>query len=85
MYSLTVSASDYVLGRNKATWEDWGEFHWTLCLFLLISWIVLYACLARGVQSSGKAAYFTTIFPIVLLTVLLCRGESARGGPEDRG
>lgn len=74
--------NDYVLGRNKATWEDWGEFHWTLCLFLLISWIVLYACLARGVQSSGKAAYFTTIFPIVLLTVLLCRGASLDGAWE---
>lgn len=75
---LASAASDYVLGRKNATWENWGEFHWTLCLFLFLSWVVLYACLARGVQSSGKAAYFTTIFPVVLLTVLLCRGECIR-------
>ena len=68
-----------MLGRQGATWESWGDFHWTLALYLFLSWIVLYACLARGVQSSGKAAYVTTIFPIVLLTILLCRGEALRG------
>ncbi|KAK3926811.1 Sodium- and chloride-dependent glycine transporter 2 [Frankliniella fusca] len=74
--------NDYVLGRKGATWEDWGDFHWLMCLYLFLSWIVLYACLARGVQSSGKAAYFTTIFPIVLLTILLCRGATLPGAYE---
>ncbi|KAJ1532232.1 hypothetical protein ONE63_000849 [Megalurothrips usitatus] len=74
--------NDYVLGRQGATWENWGDFHWVLCLYLFLSWIVLYACLARGVQSSGKAAYFTTIFPIVLLTILLCRGATLDGAWE---
>lgn len=41
----------------------------TLCLF--ISWIVIYLIIARGVESSGKAAYFTTIYPFAVILIIL--------------
>lgn len=41
----------------------------TLCLF--ISWIVIYLIIARGVESSGKAAYFTTIYPFAVIIIIL--------------
>ena len=32
---------------------------WRLTLCLLFSWVVLFLTLVKGVQSSGKVAYFT--------------------------
>jgi len=81
-WSWSFFSSDYVLGRKNATWEDWGQFQWQLALCLFLSWCVLYGCLARGVQSSGKAAYFTAIFPVVLLSILLIRGEKRNTEPS---
>ena len=36
-----------------------GVPDWRLALCLLFSWVVLFLTLVKGVQSSGKVAYFT--------------------------
>ena len=46
-----------------------------LSLCLLFSWLVLFVILARGVQSSGKAAYFTALFPYLVSGDALGLGE----------
>ena len=39
------------------TFGDIGEIKWDLALCLLLSWIIVFACLAKGIKSSGKVRY----------------------------
>jgi SNF family Na+-dependent transporter len=39
----------------------------------VVSWVVVYFCIWKGVQSTGKIALFTVLAPYVLLSVLLIR------------
>ena len=42
-------------------------------------WLLLYMTLRKGVSSSGKVAYFTAIFPYVVMLALLIRGLTLPG------
>lgn len=52
----------------------------TLCL--LLSWLIVVFCLARGIKSSGKIVYFTVTFPYVILLALLIRSSFLDGALE---
>ena len=52
---------------------------WRLALCLLASWVLLFLILMKGVKSSGKAAYFTPLFPYVVPFVILGRGVTLEG------
>ena len=52
---------------------------WRLSLCLLAAWLVIYFSLIKGVKGSGKVAYFTAIFPYVVLITLLIRGVTLEG------
>ena len=58
---------------------DIGTLHWENVLCLLAGWIIIFLCLCKGVQSSGKVVYVTATVPYVLLTVLLIRGATLEG------
>ena len=45
-------------------------------------WVLLFLTLWKGVASSGKVAYFTAIFPYVVLITLLVRGLTLDGAIE---
>lgn len=60
---------------NGATWENYGPLNWQLLIYLSLGWIIVFICLSRGVKSAGKVAYFTAIFPYVMLTAVLIRGK----------
>ncbi|XP_067663048.1 sodium- and chloride-dependent glycine transporter 2-like [Haliotis asinina] len=51
-----------------------------VCLFL--AWVLIFACLMKGVKSSGKVVYFTATFPYIILVVLLIRGLTLEGYEE---
>ena len=34
--------------------EDLGEMRWELAMCLLLAWLIVFLCLSKGVQSSGK-------------------------------
>ncbi|XP_053504363.1 sodium- and chloride-dependent GABA transporter 2-like isoform X2 [Ictalurus furcatus] len=59
--------------------EVLGKLNWELFFCLLATWVACYFCTWKGVKSTGKAVYFTAIFPYVMLLVLLLRGLTLPG------
>jgi hypothetical protein len=48
-----------------------GEIQMDLAFYLMLSWLVVLVCLARGIRTSGKVVYFTATFPYLVLLVML--------------
>ncbi|XP_062925754.1 sodium-dependent neutral amino acid transporter B(0)AT3-like isoform X1 [Mobula hypostoma] len=46
---------------------------WRMVLCLVATWFILYLCVTRGFESSGKAIYFTVTFPYFVLLIFLVR------------
>ncbi|XP_066999930.1 sodium- and chloride-dependent glycine transporter 1 [Anabrus simplex] len=67
-----------VLGLSSGI-EVTGEIRFRMALCLLLAWIIVYLCLCKGVQSSGKVVYFTALFPYVVLVILFVRGVTLPG------
>ncbi|XP_015434043.1 PREDICTED: sodium-dependent nutrient amino acid transporter 1-like [Dufourea novaeangliae] len=66
--------------KEKQTIDDGiGTPDWKLTICLLVSWLCIFAVLARGVKSSGKAAYFLALFPYVIMISLLIRAVTLDG------
>ncbi|MCL4127741.1 UNVERIFIED_CONTAM: hypothetical protein GTU68_014491 [Idotea baltica] len=63
---------------------DEGIFapEWRLSLCLLFSWGLLFFILVKGVKGSGKSAYFTALFPYLVLFILLIRGVTLPGATK---
>jgi solute carrier family 6 amino acid transporter-like protein 5/7/9/14 len=40
-------------------------------LALFVAWLAVFVVLVRGIKSFGKAVYFTSTFPYIILTALL--------------
>lgn len=59
-----------------------GGVKWQLALCLLLAWVLVCLCLARGIKTSGKAVYFTAFFPYIVLTILLVRGLTLEGSVD---
>ncbi|XP_055004250.1 sodium- and chloride-dependent GABA transporter 2-like [Boleophthalmus pectinirostris] len=59
--------------------EDTGSLRWELALCLVLTWVICYFCVWKGIKSTGKAAYFTATFPYAMLLVLLIRGVTLPG------
>uniref|UniRef100_A0A672Z246 Transporter n=1 Tax=Sphaeramia orbicularis TaxID=375764 RepID=A0A672Z246_9TELE len=70
-----------VLGLSGGL-EEVGSVRWDLAGCLLLSWIVCYFCIWKGVKSSGKVVYFTATFPYVMMTALLIRGLTLPGAMD---
>jgi len=81
-YNDTEGAVD--VNRTYVLWDFGiiGEIKWDLSLCVLLSWIIVFACLAKGIKSSGKVVYFTATFPYVILLILLVRALFLDGAVE---
>ncbi|XP_043260588.1 sodium-dependent nutrient amino acid transporter 1-like [Colletes gigas] len=81
--SMISSAELYfrrIVLKEKQTIDDGiGLPDWKLTICLLFAWGCIFAVLARGVKSSGKAAYFLALFPYVIMISLLIRAVSLDG------
>ncbi|XP_069411863.1 inactive sodium-dependent neutral amino acid transporter B(0)AT3 isoform X2 [Ovis canadensis] len=62
--------------------SDSGPVQWRLLLCLAVSWAVVYLCVIRGIETTGKAIYFTALFPYLVLTVFLVRGLTLPGAMQ---
>ncbi|CAL8120169.1 unnamed protein product [Orchesella dallaii] len=66
--------------KQKVNIDDGiGYPDWKLSLCLFASWLAVFFSIVKGVQSSGKVAYFTAIYPYVVLLVLLITGCTKPG------
>ncbi|XP_043223107.1 sodium- and chloride-dependent glycine transporter 1-like isoform X1 [Amphibalanus amphitrite] len=59
--------------------HDTGEMKWKLVLCLMAAWVLVFLALLKGVQSFGKAVYFTATFPYLILVCLLVRAATLPG------
>uniref|UniRef100_A0ABM0MYG3 Sodium- and chloride-dependent GABA transporter 1-like n=1 Tax=Saccoglossus kowalevskii TaxID=10224 RepID=A0ABM0MYG3_SACKO len=59
-----------------------GSVIWYLALALFIAWALTYACIVKGVKTTGKIVWFTTTFPYVVLTILLIRACTLPGAED---
>nr|CAI5827224.1 unnamed protein product [Callosobruchus analis] len=59
--------------------EEMGSIDGFLLLCNILSWIIVYLCIMKGIQSVGKVVYFTAVFPFVILFILLIRGLTLPG------
>mmetsp|Transcript_90739 Transcript_90739/g.228209 ORF Transcript_90739/g.228209 Transcript_90739/m.228209 type:complete len:619 (+) Transcript_90739:86-1942(+) len=53
--------------------DDLGGFHYTLLASFVVAWILVYGCVFKGVESSGKVVYVTAILPYVCLVCFFIR------------
>ena len=81
-----VNERDILFGNRKTVLHEkpniddgigWPDWRLTICLFF--AWACIFAVLARGVKSSGKAAYFLALFPYVIMIALLIRAVTLEG------
>uniref|UniRef100_A0AC35TJF3 Transporter n=1 Tax=Rhabditophanes sp. KR3021 TaxID=114890 RepID=A0AC35TJF3_9BILA len=56
-----------------------GPINWEIALCLLITYLICYVALFKGIKMSGKVVWFTAIFPYVVLGILLIRGVTLPG------
>lgn len=73
--------NNYVLG-NIGTLEQTGNIQFHLLVSLMVAWILVFLCLSKGVQSSGKVVYFTALFPYLVLVILFIRGITLPGAMQ---
>ncbi|CAG0925806.1 unnamed protein product, partial [Notodromas monacha] len=59
-----------------------GALDWRLVGCIAFAWAVIFLTLARGLKSSGKVAYFTAMFPYVVLITFLIKGATLKGAGE---
>lgn len=62
--------------------DQMGPVKWDLVLCLLFAWIVVYACICKGIRSSGKVMYVTATSPYIFMMVLLIRNAMLEGAKE---
>eukprot|EP01061_Rhynchopus_euleeides_P045445 TRINITY_DN8154_c2_g1_i1.p1 TRINITY_DN8154_c2_g1~~TRINITY_DN8154_c2_g1_i1.p1 ORF type:complete len:578 (+),score=188.13 TRINITY_DN8154_c2_g1_i1:246-1979(+) len=61
---------------------DVNRFNWGMVLCLVLAWVIIFLCIRKGIQSSGKVVYVTATLPYVLLVVLFFRGITLEGAGE---
>ncbi|KAM7404618.1 hypothetical protein PAMP_011950 [Pampus punctatissimus] len=62
--------------------DDTGGLNWRMTLSLLVAWIMVCLAVIKGIQSSGKVMYFSSLFPYVVLFCFLVRGLMLKGAVD---
>ncbi|XP_054276986.1 sodium-dependent neutral amino acid transporter B(0)AT3 isoform X2 [Macrosteles quadrilineatus] len=64
------------------TMDETGGLKWWIVLCLLLAWTMVFFIVMKGIQSSGKVVYFTSMFPYMVLTIFFIRGITLKGAGE---
>uniref|UniRef100_H2YMK5 Transporter n=1 Tax=Ciona savignyi TaxID=51511 RepID=H2YMK5_CIOSA len=83
--SLVSSVVEYwergVLAKSSGV-EQIGSVRLPLFCCLLVSWIIIYFCIWKGIAWTSKVVYFTATFPLFMLLVLFVRGVTLDGASD---
>uniref|UniRef100_A0A8C3G8U3 Transporter n=1 Tax=Cyclopterus lumpus TaxID=8103 RepID=A0A8C3G8U3_CYCLU len=71
--------SSHKLLQKTSGIEEAGGIRWELFGYLILSWVIVYLCIFKGVKSTGKVVYFTAIFPYFILFALLINNVQLPG------
>lgn len=71
-----------LLKMNGTTWDNMGDMQWELVGMLALAWVIVGACLARGIKVTGNIVYFTALFPYAVMIILFIRGITLEGAYE---
>ncbi|XP_028305470.1 sodium-dependent neutral amino acid transporter B(0)AT2 [Gouania willdenowi] len=59
--------------------SEGGGLNWRMTLCLLAAWSMVCLAMIKGIQSSGKVMYFSSLFPYVVLICFLVRALLLKG------
>ncbi|XP_010730877.2 sodium- and chloride-dependent GABA transporter ine isoform X1 [Larimichthys crocea] len=79
LQSASQQFFDHRLLEKSSGIEEAGGLRWELFGFLILSWVIVYLCIFKGVKSTGKVVYFTAIFPYFILFALLINNVQLPG------
>ncbi|XP_029952170.1 sodium-dependent neutral amino acid transporter B(0)AT2 [Salarias fasciatus] len=80
------SATTYYWYREALNISDsiseGGGLNWKMTLCLLAAWLMVCLAMIKGIQSSGKVMYFSSLFPYVVLICFLVRALLLKGSVD---
>uniref|UniRef100_A0A670ZBN6 Transporter n=1 Tax=Pseudonaja textilis TaxID=8673 RepID=A0A670ZBN6_PSETE len=59
--------------------EESGSIQWEQAVCLILAWLVVYLCILRGTEYTGKVVYVTATLPYIVLIVYLIRVLTLHG------
>ncbi|XP_073686445.1 solute carrier family 6 member 16b [Garra rufa] len=62
--------------------DETGEFNPIITGCLLAAWVIVCLGMYKGIKSTGKVMYFSSVFPYVVLLCFLIRGVTLDGASE---
>ena len=72
--------NDTYLGRIDG--PNLGQIRWNIFWPLVVTWVVMYLCIFRGVKLVGKIVWLTVPLPWLMLLILTVRGLTLEGSIE---
>ncbi|XP_074526437.1 sodium- and chloride-dependent GABA transporter 1 [Halichoeres trimaculatus] len=82
LQSASQQFFDHRLLQKTSGIEELGGLRWELFGCLILSWIIVYLCIFKGVKSTGKVVYFTAVFPYFILFALLINNAQLPGAKD---
>ena len=71
-----------MLHKSEDINHDGGIASWQLWLALTGAWLLIYVIIHHGIESSGKAVYFTATLPYAVLIIMVVRGVTLPGAAK---
>ncbi|XP_005469626.1 sodium-dependent neutral amino acid transporter SLC6A17 isoform X2 [Oreochromis niloticus] len=68
--------------NTTSTIAESGGLNIKMTLSLLVAWIIVCLAVIKGIASSGKVMYFSSLFPYVVLFCFLVRGLMLKGSVD---
>ncbi|XP_070686236.1 sodium-dependent neutral amino acid transporter B(0)AT2 [Pempheris klunzingeri] len=62
--------------------SEGGGLNWKMTVCLLVAWSMVCLAMIKGIQSSGKVMYFSSLFPYVVLICFLVRALLLKGSVD---